>query len=69
MPSEVLQSAVRPEDSEADDTLNETIMAVDLKPRGTVGCSYYVARDETMYLMEDIEFGDVEVVDSCKLRH
>ena len=49
-----------------DDTLNEVIMAVDLSPRGTVGCCYYVARDEKLYFMEDIEFGDVDVVDSCK---
>lgn len=65
MPSEV-EHIVRSEDPEADDTLNEIIMAVDLKPRGTVGCAYYVARNETLYLMEDIEVGDVEVVDSCE---
>lgn len=49
-----------------DDTLSEVIMAVDLTPRGTVGCCYYVARDEKLYFMEDIQFGDVDVVDARK---
>jgi DNA mismatch repair protein MSH5 len=50
---------------ENDDTLIEVIMAVDMTPRGTVGCCYYVARDEKLYFMEDIQCGDVNVVDSC----
>ena len=43
---------VHPEDNadvdnrEENDSLNEVIMAVDLKERGTVGCCYYVAREE-----------------------
>ncbi|KAF2832856.1 hypothetical protein CC86DRAFT_414515 [Ophiobolus disseminans] len=52
---------------EQDDTLNEVIMAVDLTPRGTVGCCYYVARDEKMFFMEDIQMGDVDVVDALRL--
>ena len=51
---------------EQDDTLNEVIMAVELTPRGTVGCCYYVARDEKIFFMEDIMMGDVDVVDACK---
>jgi hypothetical protein len=54
----------REERDENDETLNEIIMAVDMTPRGTVGCCYYVARDEKLYFMEDIQFGDAEVVDS-----
>jgi len=49
-----------------DDTLNETVMAVDLSPCGRGGCCYYVARDEKMYFMEDIQCSDVDVVESCK---
>jgi DNA mismatch repair protein MSH5 len=49
-----------------DDTLNEVIMAVDLTPRGTVGCCYYVARDEKLYFMEDIQCAEVDVVDARK---
>lgn len=41
-------------------------MAVDLLSRGTVGCCYYVARDERMYFMEDIQFGDVEIIENRK---
>lgn len=68
-PSEgALRSAVRDDEDAGDDTLNEVIMAVDLTPRGTVGCCYYVARDEKLYFMEDVEFGDVDVVDSCKCK-
>ncbi|KAL6704002.1 hypothetical protein ACN47E_008853 [Coniothyrium glycines] len=50
-----------------DDTLNEVIMSIDLTPRGSVGCCYYVAREEILYFMEDIQFGDVDVVDSLRL--
>lgn len=50
------------------DVLNEIIMAVDMKERGTVGCCYYVARDEKLYFMEDVKLGGVEIVDQCKCR-
>ncbi|KAF1982980.1 hypothetical protein K402DRAFT_339387 [Aulographum hederae CBS 113979] len=49
------------------DDLNEIVMAVDLRDRGTVGCSYYVAREEKLYFMEDMKLGGVEVVDALKL--
>lgn len=49
-----------------DDTLNEIIMAVDLGTKGSVGCSYYVARDEAMYFMEDVKLGDIDIVDACE---
>ena len=47
-----------------DDTLSEVIMAVDMTTRGTVGCCYYVAREERLYFMEDIQIGDVDIVDT-----
>jgi DNA mismatch repair protein MSH5 len=49
-----------------DDTLSEVIMAVDMIPQGTVGCCYYVARDEKLYFMEDIQLGDVDIIDICE---
>lgn len=62
-------SGLDPDHEDAnDDTLSEIIMAVDLTPRGTVGCSYYVAREERLYLMEDIQIGDVDIVDACESR-
>lgn len=54
------------DECEDDDTLNEIIMAIDLLPRGVVGCCYYVARDEKLFLMEDIQFGDVDIIDTRK---
>ncbi|KAF2856085.1 hypothetical protein T440DRAFT_494901 [Plenodomus tracheiphilus IPT5] len=58
-PSEVVR--------ENDDTLNEIVMSVDLLPRGVVGCCYYVARDEKLYFMEDVQFGDVDIIDTLRL--
>jgi DNA mismatch repair protein MSH5 len=52
-------------DDAALDSLNEVVMAVDLRERGTVGCCYYVAREEKLYFMEDVKCGGVEVVDTC----
>jgi hypothetical protein len=52
---------------EVDETLDEIIMAVDMTPRGTVGCCYYVARDEKLFFMEDIQLGDVDVVDALRM--
>jgi hypothetical protein len=47
-----------------DDTLSEVVMAIDMTPRGTVGCCYYVAREEKLYFMEDIQVGDAGIVES-----
>ena len=62
----VLSQEHHPELDPDDDTLNEVVMAVDLGSKGTVGCSYYVARDEKIYLMEDVKLGDATIVDSCE---
>ncbi|KAL8781285.1 MAG: hypothetical protein Q9194_000480 [Teloschistes cf. exilis] len=42
------------DEREENDFLNETIMALDLRDRGTVGCAYYVAREEKLYMLEDV---------------
>ncbi|KAF2145739.1 uncharacterized protein K452DRAFT_244048, partial [Aplosporella prunicola CBS 121167] len=55
------------DDSDNLDALNEVIMAVDLRERGTVGCSYYVAREEKLYFMEDMKLGGADMVDALKL--
>lgn len=47
------------------ESLNEVIMAVDMRGRGDIGCAYYVARDETLYFMEDVKAGGAEIVDGC----
>ncbi|KAI9796475.1 MAG: MutS protein msh5 [Piccolia ochrophora] len=51
---------------EESDALNEVIMAIDMKDRGTLGCSYYMAREESLYFMEDLKLGGIEVIDQLK---
>ena len=41
-------------------------MAVDVTTRGTVGCAYYIAADEKLYFMEDVELGGPDVVEACQ---
>ena len=47
------------------ESLGEVVMAVDVHGRSTIGCAYYVARNEAMYFMEDSELADVSLLDAC----
>lgn len=64
------EAALRPEDDAAideredDDAANEVVMALDMRDRGTVGCCYYVAREEKLYFMDDVKFGGLDVIDT-----
>jgi len=49
------------------DSLNEIIMAIDMKERGTLGCAYYMAREEKLCLMEDIKMAGLDIIDLLKL--
>lgn len=49
-----------------DEDLCQVIMAIDIKDRGTVGCSYYNAQEEKLYILEDIARGGKDIVDKCK---
>lgn len=51
---------------EDNDFVNEVVMALDLRNRDTVGCSFYVAKEEKLYLMSDIKFGGLDIVDICQ---
>ena len=53
------------DDDFGDDSLNEIIMAIDVRMRGTVGCAYYVAKDQRLYCMEDVKLGGPNVVEQC----
>ena len=53
------------EDEDEVDALCEIVMAVDAKGQGTVGCCYYVARDEKLYFMEDVKLGGADAVEAC----
>lgn len=49
------------------DSLNEVIMAVEMKERGSIGCAYYIAREEKLCLMEDIKMAGLDVIDTLKI--
>ncbi|KAI4752933.1 hypothetical protein E4T52_14463 [Aureobasidium sp. EXF-3400] len=55
------------DDDASDETLDEIVMAVDRKPRGTVGCAYYVAAQEKLYFMEDIDLGGLDIIEALKI--
>ncbi|OAL67108.1 DNA mismatch repair protein Msh5 [Trichophyton rubrum] len=50
-----------------DEELCKVVMAVDMKDQGTIGCSYYSAQEEKLYVMEDIVYGGYGVIDILKL--
>ena len=54
------------QDREDADSLNEVVMCIDMRDRGTVGCCYYVARDQKMFVMSDVSYGGVEIVETCE---
>ena len=54
------------EEDEIDESLDVVVVALDIKERGTVGCAYYVAREERLFCMEDIDNGGMDVLDTCK---
>jgi hypothetical protein len=49
---------------EDDDVLNETILAVDLKESDSIGCAYYIALDETLFLQEDLAMAGSDFVET-----
>ena len=63
------QSVAAPEPAHDDfepdmEMLSEVIMAVSLTDRSTVGCAYYIARNEKLYFMEDVQIGGPDVIDA-----
>ena len=48
---------------EEDESLSERIMALDMRNRGNIGCCYYVAQHEALYLLEDIRSAGLETID------
>lgn len=52
-------------DENEDDSLNEIVLAVDVRNRGTVGCAYYVAREQKLHFMEDMKLGGADIVEAC----
>jgi hypothetical protein len=44
-------------EQDVDEDLDQVVMAVDVKERGTVGCAYYVAQEEKLCLFGDVQSG------------
>lgn len=54
------------EEQEEDGDPDEVIMCVDMRERGTVGCCYYESSTGSLHLVEDIQCGGMEVIDTCE---
>ena len=54
------------EEGEDADALHEVIMCVDMREKDTVGCCYYVARDQALFVMADVANGGTEIIESCE---
>jgi hypothetical protein len=65
--SDETTESTRQLDYEAD-SMDEIVMAIDMLGRSTIGCAYYVSRDETLYFMEDSKLADASLIDSCQIR-
>ncbi|GCB22561.1 MutS protein homolog 5 [Aspergillus awamori] len=52
-----------------DDELEQVVVAVDVRDSGTVGCSYYSALEEKLYLLGDLlRYSTKEIIDSLILQ-
>jgi DNA mismatch repair protein MSH5 len=51
-----------------DDDAGHIIAAIDMKDYGTVGCSYYSAEEEKLYMLGDSKSGEMETINACMLR-
>lgn len=49
------------------DALHEVIMAIDIKDNGNLGCAYYIAAEEILYLLEDVAVAGFEIVETLLL--
>ena len=49
---------------EEDNDLDEVIMCVDMRERGTVGCCYYKSSTGSLHLVEDVQCGGLDVIDT-----
>ncbi|KAA8567184.1 hypothetical protein EYC84_010241 [Monilinia fructicola] len=55
------------QEREDSDSMNEIVMAVELKERGTIGCAYYIAREEKLCMMADISMAGLDIIDTLKI--
>jgi DNA mismatch repair protein MSH5 len=48
-----------------EDDLGHVIAAIDMKDYATVGCAYYSAEEEKLYLLGDSRSGGMDAIDAC----
>lgn len=48
--------------------MDEIIIAIDMKDNGTVGCAYYVAMDEALFIQEDLPMAGISFVETLLMR-
>lgn len=65
--ADLVETEAEIEARENTDAVNEIIMAIDLKDGGTIGCAYYSAREEKLFLMADIKMAGLDIIDTLKL--
>lgn len=61
---DALEDDANVQDGEIDNSLDQVIMAVDMRGKDTVGCCYYVAKEEKLYMMDDVNYGGIDVIDA-----
>lgn len=54
------------DNEEANENLEQVVMAIDRQQKGTIGCAYYVASNETLYCLQDLPSGTLEAIETCK---
>ena len=54
------------DNEEIDEDLEQVVMAIDRQQKGTIGCAYYVASNETLYCLQDMVNGSLEAIETCK---
>lgn len=65
--AEIVETDAEIQAREDADEMNEVVLAVDMRDRGTIGCAYYIVREEKLCLMEDIKLAGLDIVDTLKL--
>ncbi|OKL60144.1 hypothetical protein UA08_04558 [Talaromyces atroroseus] len=55
------------EDNDLIDDMAEVVMAVDMREKGTVGCCFYIAREERLSILSDTQYGGKDLIDTLKL--
>ena len=51
-----------------DELLGEVIMAVEMKEHGGIGCAYFSARNQRLYLLEEVALGSLEILESLLIQ-